>query len=182
MQRWIHEIDQNCDSVARILGELCYRFCIKSKYHIELGSWISAFFMTLVQVFFMKCHIKWHMTSIWLSIVWFSIYNNSIEHSHSSFEPLHDMFILFTTTNVTAAAVAIYFLILSSSSQLLLLALQLNSHYFLVGNKDDDPDRKVVTTADLKKFAQQINIPSFETSAKENKNVEEVSVPTCNQK
>lgn len=44
----------------------------------------------------------------------------------------------------------------------------------LVGNKDDDPEKKVVETADAQKFADQINIRLFETSAKENKNVEEM--------
>jgi len=47
---------------------------------------------------------------------------------------------------------------------------------FLVGNKDDDPDRKVVDSADAKKFSEQVNMPFFETSAKENKCVEEVSL------
>ncbi|XP_068680033.1 ras-related protein Rab-35-like [Montipora capricornis] len=44
----------------------------------------------------------------------------------------------------------------------------------LVGNKDDDPDRKVVEREDSKKFAEQMGIQVFETSAKDNKNVEEV--------
>ncbi|XP_074641782.1 ras-related protein Rab-35-like [Tubulanus polymorphus] len=44
----------------------------------------------------------------------------------------------------------------------------------LVGNKDDDPDRKVVLTQDAKRFADQMGIQLFETSAKENKNVEEM--------
>lgn len=43
-----------------------------------------------------------------------------------------------------------------------------------VGNKDDDPDRKVVLTEDAQKFAEQMGIQHFETSAKENINVEEV--------
>ena len=46
---------------------------------------------------------------------------------------------------------------------------------FPVGNKNDDPDRKVVLTADAQTFAQQMGIQLFETSAKENINVEEVS-------
>lgn len=46
----------------------------------------------------------------------------------------------------------------------------------LVGNKDDDPDRKVVLTQDAQKFADQIGIQLYETSAKENKNVEEMFV------
>ncbi|XP_052800824.1 ras-related protein Rab-35-like [Mya arenaria] len=46
----------------------------------------------------------------------------------------------------------------------------------LVGNKDDDPDRKVVLTQDAQRFAEQMGIQLFETSAKENKNVEEMFV------
>ena len=45
-----------------------------------------------------------------------------------------------------------------------------------VGNKDDDSDRKVVLTQDAQRFAEQMGIQLFETSAKENKNVEEVRV------
>lgn len=45
---------------------------------------------------------------------------------------------------------------------------------FLVGNKNDDPERKVVETEDAYKFAGQMGIQLFETSAKENINVEEV--------
>nr|ABD65444.1 Rab35 [Suberites domuncula] len=44
----------------------------------------------------------------------------------------------------------------------------------LVGNKNDCPERKVVQTEDATKFADQIGIQLFETSAKENLNVEEV--------
>ena len=44
----------------------------------------------------------------------------------------------------------------------------------LVGNKDDDPDRKVVLTQDAHRFAEQMGIQLYETSAKENKNVEEM--------
>ncbi|XP_041350488.1 ras-related protein Rab-35-like [Gigantopelta aegis] len=44
----------------------------------------------------------------------------------------------------------------------------------LVGNKDDDADRKVVLTQDAERFADQMGIQLFETSAKENKNVEEM--------
>ncbi|KAK2169943.1 hypothetical protein NP493_1169g00027 [Ridgeia piscesae] len=44
----------------------------------------------------------------------------------------------------------------------------------LVGNKDDDPERKVVLTEDAAKFADQMGIQLFETSAKENINVEEM--------
>ena len=45
----------------------------------------------------------------------------------------------------------------------------------LVGNKNDSPDKKVVSTEDAQKFAEQIGIELYETSAKENINVEEVS-------
>ena len=44
-----------------------------------------------------------------------------------------------------------------------------------MGNKDDDPERKVVLTQDAERFAERMQIQLFETSAKENKNVEEVS-------
>lgn len=44
----------------------------------------------------------------------------------------------------------------------------------LVGNKDDCPEKKAVSTEDAKKFAEQIGIEFYETSAKENVNVEEV--------
>ena len=44
-----------------------------------------------------------------------------------------------------------------------------------VGNKDDCPPKKVVLTEDAQRFAGQIGIELYETSAKENVNVEEVS-------
>jgi len=44
----------------------------------------------------------------------------------------------------------------------------------LVGNKSDDPNRKVVLTEDAQRFADQMNIQLFETSAKDNINVEEM--------
>jgi len=44
----------------------------------------------------------------------------------------------------------------------------------LVGNKNDDPDRKVVLTEDARRFADQMGILLFETSAKDNINVEEM--------
>ncbi|MGH0178529.1 UNVERIFIED_CONTAM: hypothetical protein FKN15_077596 [Acipenser sinensis] len=44
----------------------------------------------------------------------------------------------------------------------------------LVGNKNDDPQSKVVETNDAQKFAEQMGIHLFETSAKENLNVEEM--------
>jgi Ras-related protein Rab-35 len=43
----------------------------------------------------------------------------------------------------------------------------------LVGNKDDDPSQKVVLSEDAKKFAIQSGIELFETSAKDNINVDE---------
>lgn len=44
----------------------------------------------------------------------------------------------------------------------------------LVGNKNDDPSSKVVLTKDAQGVAQLMNMPLFETSAKENINVEEM--------
>ncbi|XP_054168270.1 ras-related protein Rab-35-like [Oppia nitens] len=44
----------------------------------------------------------------------------------------------------------------------------------LVGNKNDDPNRKVVLTEDAQRFADQMGIRLFETSAKENINVEDM--------
>uniref|UniRef100_A0A9J7X5N3 Ras-related protein Rab-35 n=1 Tax=Cyprinus carpio carpio TaxID=630221 RepID=A0A9J7X5N3_CYPCA len=44
----------------------------------------------------------------------------------------------------------------------------------LVGNKNDDPASKVVETNDAQKFAEQMGIRLFETSAKENINVEDL--------
>lgn len=44
----------------------------------------------------------------------------------------------------------------------------------LVGNKNDAPDRKVVLTEDAQRFADQMGIKLFETSAKDNINVEEM--------
>lgn len=46
----------------------------------------------------------------------------------------------------------------------------------LVGNKIDDPDRRVVVESDARRFAETMKIHYFETSAKENLNVEEVCV------
>ena len=44
----------------------------------------------------------------------------------------------------------------------------------LVGNKNDAPNQKVVLTEDAQRFATQMGIQLFETSAKDNINVEEV--------
>lgn len=49
----------------------------------------------------------------------------------------------------------------------------------VVGNKNDSPDKKVVSTDDAQKFAEQIGVELYESSAKENINVEEVHVHTC---
>lgn len=49
----------------------------------------------------------------------------------------------------------------------------LNLH-FIVGNKNDAPDRKVVLTEDAQRFADQMGIQLYETSAKDNINVEQV--------
>ena len=45
-----------------------------------------------------------------------------------------------------------------------------------MGNKDDSPERKVVVREDAERFARQMNVRLFETSAKENLNVEEVFI------
>lgn len=44
----------------------------------------------------------------------------------------------------------------------------------LVGNKNDDPNHKVVLTSDAQRFADHMGIQLFETSAKDNINVEEM--------
>jgi len=46
----------------------------------------------------------------------------------------------------------------------------------IVGNKNDSPDKKVVELAEAQKYAEQVGIDLFETSAKDNINVEEVCV------
>ncbi|KIH44231.1 Ras family protein, partial [Ancylostoma duodenale] len=45
----------------------------------------------------------------------------------------------------------------------------------LVGNKNEDPTRRIVLESDARQFADTMHIKFFETSAKENSNVEEVS-------
>lgn len=52
---------------------------------------------------------------------------------------------------------------------------RLSTSYLSVGNKDDEPEKKVVLTNDAKRIADASGILLFETSAKENRNVEEVS-------
>jgi hypothetical protein len=47
---------------------------------------------------------------------------------------------------------------------------------YTVGNKCDDPDRRAVVEADGRRLAETMHIPFFETSAKNNIHVEEVSV------
>ncbi|KAH7731587.1 Ras-related protein Rab-35 [Aphelenchoides avenae] len=49
-----------------------------------------------------------------------------------------------------------------------------NVQKILVGNKVDDPDRRVVQESDARRFAEAMKIHYFETSAKENLNVEEM--------
>ena len=46
--------------------------------------------------------------------------------------------------------------------------------FSIVGNKNDDPNKKQVQTVDSQRFADAMNIQLFETSAKENVNVEEM--------
>lgn len=45
-----------------------------------------------------------------------------------------------------------------------------------MGNKNDSPDRKVVLTEDAQRFSDQMGIRLFETSAKDNINVDEVRI------
>lgn len=47
-------------------------------------------------------------------------------------------------------------------------------NFLPVGNKNDDPQRKVVLTEDAQRFAEQMGIALFETSAKDNINVEDM--------
>ncbi|KAL6726513.1 hypothetical protein Aduo_008480 [Ancylostoma duodenale] len=44
----------------------------------------------------------------------------------------------------------------------------------LVGNKNEDPTRRIVLESDARQFADTMHIKFFETSAKENSNVEEM--------
>ena len=44
-----------------------------------------------------------------------------------------------------------------------------------MGNKNDQPENKVVETEDAKRFALQMGVETFETSAKDNVNIEEVN-------
>lgn len=43
-----------------------------------------------------------------------------------------------------------------------------------MGNKSDDPSKRLVDTQDAQRFAESVGVRLFETSAKENINVEEV--------
>ena len=46
----------------------------------------------------------------------------------------------------------------------------------VVGNKNDSPEKKVVDYSEAQKYAEQVGIDLFETSAKDNINVEEVCI------
>lgn len=46
---------------------------------------------------------------------------------------------------------------------------------FSVGNKNDDPAKKRVDSQDAVRFGETVGVRVFETSAKENINVEEVA-------
>lgn len=48
-----------------------------------------------------------------------------------------------------------------------------------MGNKNDDPARKQVDTQDAVRFGESMGVRVFETSAKENINVEEVTLNQC---
>ena len=52
----------------------------------------------------------------------------------------------------------------------------LQPFYVTVGNKNDAPDKKVVSTEDARKFADTMHIEFYEASAKDNINVEEVCI------
>lgn len=45
-----------------------------------------------------------------------------------------------------------------------------------VGNKNDDPSKRQVDTQDALRFGESVGVRVFETSAKENINVEEVKL------
>lgn len=47
--------------------------------------------------------------------------------------------------------------------------------FLSVGNKNDDPARKQVDSQDAMRFGESVGVRVFETSAKENVNVEEVT-------
>lgn len=55
-----------------------------------------------------------------------------------------------------------------------MLLLTIKHSSLPVGNKNDDPNQKVVITEDAQRFAKQMDIELFETSAKDNLNVEEM--------
>lgn len=57
---------------------------------------------------------------------------------------------------------------------LLIISAYLILYSLTVGNKNDTPERKVVITEDARRFADSMGIPLFETSAKDNINVEEM--------
>lgn len=54
------------------------------------------------------------------------------------------------------------------------LLLRFADNSFSVGNKNDDPARKQVDTQDAVRFGESMGVRVFETSAKENINVEEM--------
>ena len=47
-----------------------------------------------------------------------------------------------------------------------------------MGNKNDAPDKKVVSSEDARKFAETMHIEFYEASAKDNINVEDVRLCT----
>ena len=66
-----------------------------------------------------------------------------------------------------------------NAPQMFLINYFIFSFFITVGNKNDCPERKVVLTEDATNFAEQMGIQLFETSAKENINVEEVMYEEC---
>lgn len=82
----------------------------------------------------------------------------------------------------TCQKVASVFLLLSMSFVLSLLffrwlqEIQMqcgNVNLVLIGNKCDDPDAREVPTKEAKRFATNMKLPFYETSARDNINVEE---------
>lgn len=81
-----------------------------------------------------------------------------------------NLFVFRPNIALTFTLSVVYYLSLVSMSH----DFDLSMFHSTVGNKNDCPSRKVVITEDAQRFASQMNIPLFETSAKENINVEEM--------
>lgn len=128
VKRWLHEINQNCDDVCRILGEFA-PFTVQT----ESGD----------------CR---HLAILDLKI------DSTLESSARLFCGWNCSKLRFPSRSCWVT---------------------FRNVHFSVGNKNDDPNSKVVETTDAQKFAEQMGINLFETSAKENINVEEVTRRFC---